>query len=41
VRLLVERVVVSPSDIELRLRQTGIEDLAVELRPAVPEEVAA
>lgn len=41
VRLLVEKVVVSPKDIEVRLRQTGIEDLALELRPAVPEEVAA
>jgi hypothetical protein len=34
-------VIVSPSDIEVRLRQTGIEDLALELRPAAPEEVAA
>jgi len=41
VRLLVEKVIVSPSDIEVRLRQTGIEDLALELRPAVPEAVAA
>jgi len=41
VRLLVEKVIVSPHDIEVRLRQTGIEELALELRPAVPEEVAA
>lgn len=41
VRLLVEKVIVSPQDIEVRLRQTGIEELAFELRPAVPEEVAA
>ena len=41
VRLLVEKVIVSPSDIEVRLRQTGIEDLALELRPAMPEEEAA
>lgn len=41
VRLLVERVVVSPNDIEVRLRANGIEDLALELGPAVPEGVAA
>jgi site-specific DNA recombinase len=41
VRLLVEKVIVSPNDIELRLRQTGIEHLALALRPAMPEEVAA
>lgn len=40
-RLLVERVIVSPRDIEVRLRANGIEELALELRPAVPEEVAA
>ena len=40
-RLLVEKVIVSPNDIEVRLRQSGIEELALELRPAVPEEVAA
>jgi site-specific DNA recombinase len=34
-------VIVSPNDIEVRLRQTGIEELAIELRPAMPEEVAA
>ena len=41
VRLLVEKVIVSPSDIEVRLRAKGIEELALELRPAVLEEVAA
>ena len=40
-RMPVEKVIVSPRDIEVRLRQTGIEDLALELRLAVPEEVAA
>jgi hypothetical protein len=33
--------VTSPQDIEVRLRQTGIEELTIELRPAVLEEVAA
>jgi site-specific DNA recombinase len=41
VRLLVEKVIGSPSDIEVRLRANGIEELAVEFRPALPEEVAA
>lgn len=41
VRLLVKKVIVSPSDIEVRLRVNGIEELALELRPAVQEEVAA
>ncbi len=41
VRLLIEKVIVSPRDIELRLRSNGIEDVALELRPAVPEEAAA
>ncbi|MGH8566562.1 MAG: recombinase family protein [Gammaproteobacteria bacterium] len=41
VRLLVEKVIVSPGDIEIRLRVNGIEELALELRPAVPEGVAA
>lgn len=40
-RLLVVKVIVSPNDIEVRLRANGIEELALELRPAVPEEVAA
>jgi hypothetical protein len=34
-------VIVSPHDIEVRLRANGIEELALELRPAVPEEAAA
>lgn len=41
VRLLVEKVIVSPNDIEVRLRANGIREVALELRPAVPEEVAA
>lgn len=41
VRLLVDNVIVSPSDLEVRLRQTGIEEMALELRPAVPVRVAA
>lgn len=40
-RALVEKVIVSARDVEVRLRQTGIQDVALELRPAVPEEVAA
>jgi site-specific DNA recombinase len=39
--LLVEKVIVSPNEIEVRLRANGIDTLALELRPAVPEEVAA
>lgn len=41
VRLLVEKVIVSPEDIEVRLRQTGIEELALDLCPVMQEEVAA
>jgi site-specific DNA recombinase len=37
VRLLVEKVIVSPNDIEVRLRANGIEELALELCPAVLE----
>lgn len=40
-RLLVEEVIVSPNDIEVRLRANGIEGLALDLRPAVPEKLAA
>ena len=36
VRLLVDKVILSPNDIEVRLRANGIEELALELRPAVP-----
>lgn len=32
VRLLVEKVIVSPNDLEVRLRANGIERLALELR---------
>jgi len=44
VRLLVEKVIVSPTDIEVRLHANGIERLALELQPAVAdlvEEMAA
>jgi hypothetical protein len=44
VKLLVEKVIVSQSDIELRLRANGIERLALELRPEAveqPEEALA
>jgi hypothetical protein len=33
VRLLIDKVVVSPNDIEVRFRPNGIEVLALELRP--------
>jgi site-specific DNA recombinase len=39
VRILVEKVIVSPDDIEVRLRQTGIERLVLELRPEPAEEI--
>jgi site-specific DNA recombinase len=35
VRLLVEKVIVSPQDIEARLRANAIEELALELGPAM------
>lgn len=35
------RVIVSPSDIEVRLRANGIEELALDLRSDMPEKVAA
>jgi hypothetical protein len=44
VRLLVEKVIVSPNDLELRLRANGIERLALEMRPESieqPEEALA
>ena len=40
VQLIVEKVIVSPRDMEIRLRANGIEELAIELRPAVPDEAA-
>ena len=33
VRLLVEKVIVSPNDLEVRLRANGIERLVLELQP--------
>ncbi|KXW59012.1 DNA-invertase hin [Ferrovum myxofaciens] len=44
VRLLVEKVIVSPNDLEVRLRANGIERLVLELQPADisrPEEALA
>ncbi|KVC62673.1 recombinase [Burkholderia ubonensis] len=44
VKLLVEKVIVSPDDLEVRLRANGIERLVLELRPATDggaEEVTA
>lgn len=44
VKLLIEKVIVSPTNIELRLRANGIEQVVMELQPAkvdVEEEVAA
>jgi hypothetical protein len=41
VKLLVEKLIVSPNDIEVQLRASGIEELSLELGPTVPEEVAA
>ena len=41
VKLLVEKVIVSPNDLEVRLRANGIERLVLELKPAgadQPEE---
>ncbi len=38
VRLLIEQVIVSPKDLEVRLRANGIDALALELRPAEVEE---
>ena len=44
VKLLVEKVIVSPNDLEVRLRANGIERLVLELQPAgaaQPEEALA
>jgi hypothetical protein len=38
VRLLVEKVIVSPNDLEVRLRANGIERLVLELRPEPVEQ---
>jgi site-specific DNA recombinase len=45
VRLLIEKVIVSPNDLEVRFRPNGIEVLALELQPesaaeAIEEAVA-
>ncbi|WP_279629145.1 hypothetical protein [Ralstonia mannitolilytica] len=39
-KLLVEKVVVSPNDLEVRLRANGIERLVLELRPEPVEQQA-
>ena len=41
VRLLVEKVIVSPNDLEVRLRANGIERLVLELRPENAEDKEA
>jgi site-specific DNA recombinase len=38
VRLLIEKVIVSPNDLEVRLRPNGIEALALELQPEPADE---
>ena len=38
VRLLVEKVIVSPNHLEVRLRANGIERLLLELRPELVEQ---
>ena len=40
VKLLVEKVIVSPNDFEVRLRANGIEHLVLELRPEPVEQQA-
>lgn len=40
VKLLVEKVIVSPNDLEVRLRANGIERLVLELRPEPDEQQA-
>ena len=37
IKLMVEKVIVSPNDIELRLRANGIERLVLELRQPAAE----
>lgn len=37
VRLLVEKVIVSPTDLEVRLRANGIEQVVLDLRPESAE----
>jgi site-specific DNA recombinase len=38
VRLLIERVIVSPDDLEVRFRPNGIQVLALELQPEPDDE---
>jgi hypothetical protein len=38
VRLLIEKVIVSPNDLEVRFRPNGIEVLALELQPETVAE---
>ncbi len=38
-RLRVEKVIVSPTNMELRLRATGIEQVVMELQPAMAARV--
>jgi site-specific DNA recombinase len=38
VRLLCEKVIVSPDDLEVRFRPNGVEVLALELQPAPADE---
>ncbi len=40
VRLLVEKVIVSPNDLEVRLHANGIERLVLELHPETVEQQA-
>ena len=40
VKLLVEKVIVSPNDLEVRLRANGIERLVLELRPEPANQTA-
>ncbi|WP_249417472.1 hypothetical protein [Pusillimonas minor] len=39
-KLLIEKVIVSPTDLEVRLRPNGIERLVLELRPEPAKEAA-
>ena len=38
VRLLIEKVIVSPNDLEVRFRPNGIEVLAMELQPVPADD---
>jgi len=39
-KLLIEKVIFSPTDLEVRLRPNGIERLVLELRPEPAKEAA-